>query len=205
MIIALALDYDIRKSYYLMDIDEGMSRDEIITEIQEILEKYIKTEKGKIFLRKNSEKITLHDFFDEWLNIPNDIFDKSRIHIQDIFDCLENVIEYPAFYSLYETKPINAVFGIYDEDYSLTNYDMKKLMDSVNWNKDYAFRALHCDGRLVGFGFVSLDLVDASDKNKFNMQEFLMEVGDLAYKEAVEDGAVYERQDTKFKMIHLDW
>ena len=98
-----------------------------------------------------------------------------------------------------------AYFGVYDQDYRIQKDDLNKLIDSVNWLNEFAFRDLHYKDRLVGFGFVSMDLIDPIDKTEFNLEEFLNRAAEIAYTTLVEDPSIYELQGISFKMLRLDW
>ena len=117
----------------------------------------------------------------------------------------EDVIEIPAFTPIIQTKPIMACFGVYDQDYQINKNDLKRLIDSVSWSDDYAFRDLHYKDRLVGFGFVSMDLIDPIDETDFNLEKFLNGVAEIAYTTSVEDPSIHELQGVSFKMLRLDW
>ena len=204
MTVGIILDYQIRKSIHLIETSEKYTANELIAVFEEILNEYIQTEEGNLFFEKNNERITLHDFMKVGANIPDKI---CRAHgISFSSNCMsEDVIEIQAFTPIIQTNPVMACFGVYDQDYQINKSDLMRLIDSVNWSNDYAFRDLHYKDRLVGFGFVSMDLIDPIDETDFNLEKFLNGVAEIAYTTSVEDLSIHELQGISFKMLRLDW
>ena len=199
------MDYQIRKSIHLIEISKSCSENELIAIFEEILKKYIQTEEGNLFFEKNNKKITLHDFMEVGTNIPDEICRTYGISFSSSNCMTEDVMEIQAFTPIIQTNPVMACFGVYDQDYQINKSDLMRLIDSVNWSNDYAFRDLHYKDRLVGFGFVSMDLIDPIDETEFNLEEFLNGVAEIAYTTSVEDPSIHELQGISFKMLRLDW
>lgn len=205
MTVGIILDYQIRKSIHLIEISKSCSENELIAIFEEILKKYIQTEEGNLFFEKNNKKITLHDFMEVGTNIPDEICRTYGISFSSSNCMTEDVMEIQAFTPIIQTNPVMACFGVYDQDYQINKSDLMRLIDSVNWSNDYAFRDLHYKDRLVGFGFVSMDLIDPIDETEFNLEEFLNGVAEIAYTTSVEDPSIHELQGISFKMLRLDW
>lgn len=205
MTVGIILDYQIRKSIHLIEISKSCSANELIAVFEEILNKYIQTEEGNLFFEKNNERITLHDFMKVGANIPDKLCRAHGISFSSSNCMSEDVIEIQAFTPIIQTNPVMACFGVYDQDYQINKSDLMRLIDSVNWSNDYAFRDLHYKDRLVGFGFVSMDLIDPIDETEFNLEEFLNGVAEIAYTTSVEDPSIHELQGISFKMLRLDW
>lgn len=205
MTVGIILDYQIRKSIHLIETLRNYSANELIAVFEEILNKYIQTEEGNLFFEKNNERITLHDFMKVGANIPDKLCRAHGISFSSSNCMSEDVIEIQAFTPIIQTNPVMACFGVYDQDYQINKSDLMRLIDSVNWSNDYAFRDLHYKDRLVGFGFVSMDLIDPIDETEFNLEEFLNGVAEIAYTTSVEDPSIHELQGISFKMLRLDW
>ena len=205
MTVGIILDYQIRKSIHLIEISKSCSENELIAIFEEILKKYIQTEEGNLFFEKNNKKITLHDFMEVGTNIPDEICRTYGISFSSSNCMTEDVMEIQAFTPIIQTNPVMACFGVYDQDYQINLSDLMRVIDSVNWSNDYAFRDLHYKDRLVGFGFVSMDLIDPIDETEFNLEEFLNGVAEIAYTTSVEDPSIHELQGISFKMLRLDW
>lgn len=205
MTVGIILDYQIRKSTHLIETSEKYSANELIAVFEEILNEYIQTEEGNLFFEKNNERITLHDFMKVGANIPDKLCRAHGISFSSSNCMSEDVIEIQAFTPIIQTNPVMACFGVYDQDYQINKNDLKRLIDSVSWSDDYAFRDLHYKDRLVGFGFVSMDLIDPIDETDFNLEKFLNGVAEIAYTTSVEDSSIHELQGVSFKMLRLDW
>lgn len=205
MTVGIILDYQIRKSIHLIETLRNYSANELIAIFEEILKEYIQTGEGNLFFEKNNERITLHDFMKVGANIPDKICRAHGISFSSSNCMSEDAIEIQAFTPIIQTNPVMAYFGVYDQDYQINKSDLMRLIDSVNWSNDYAFRGLHYKDRLVGFGFVSMDLIDPIDETEFNLEEFLNGVAEIAYTTSVEDPSIHELQGISFKMLRLDW
>lgn len=205
MTVGIILDYQIRKSLYLIETSKNFSTNELLAIFEEIVKEYIQTEDGLLYFEKNKKQLSLHDFMEQRSKIPDKICKTHGINFNASNYMSENVIEISAFTPIIKTMPVKACFGVYDQDYQINKSDIKRLIDSINWSDDYAFRDLHYKDRLVGFGFVSMDLIDPIDKTEFNLEEFLNRVAEIAYITSVEDPSIYELQGISFKMLRLDW
>jgi hypothetical protein len=201
MTIGIILDYEIKKRIQLISSHIKMNKSCLINTFESIVSNYIKTEAGKCFYKKNNERITVHDFLEEFANIPNDILEDYLITHDPCNEFTEHVIELPAFLVLIESKQVDAIFGIYNQDFHIAKYDLNKLINSVHWENEHAFRVLCYKGRLVGFGFVSIDLIDETE---FTFDDFIMHVSKLADEANVIDGEIYKYKEVRFKMIKLD-
>lgn len=198
--LGIVLDYEIRKAVYMFSSDKEYGKDELIMKFTQIIEEYVNTEEGKTFFKENDGVITLHDFMQIKKNIPSDIFRKFGI-VPDYCPS-GNVIVLNAFQRLIDKTPIMAVFGIYDEDCQINNYDMKHLIDSVNWlNQHYIFRPLMVCKRCVGFGFIAEDMVE---EDSFVLDDFMNYVVEIADKKFSYDDKIYEYKGIGVKMVPLN-
>ena len=198
--LGIVLDYEIRKAVYMFSSDKEYGKDKLIMKFTQIIEEYVKTEEGKAFLKENDGVITLHDFVQIRKDIPSDIFRKFGI-IPD-YGTSGNVTVLNAFQRLINKTPIRAVFGTYDEDCHINNYDMKHLIDSVNWlNQRYIFRPLMVSKRCVGFGFIAEDMVE---DNSFVLDDFMNYVAEIADREFIYDDKIYEYKGIGIKMVPLN-
>lgn len=198
--LGIVLDYEIRKAVYMFSSDKEYGKDELIMKLTQITEEYVKTEEGKSLLKEKEGVITFHDFMQIKDKIPMDIFRKIGI-IPD-YSTSGNVTVLKAFQRLIDRIPIRAVFGVYDEDCQINNYDMKHLIDSVNWlNQRYVFRPLMVYNRCVGFGFVAEDMIE---EDSFMLDDFMNYVADIADREIICDSKIYEYKGIGIKMVPLD-
>lgn len=205
MTIGIVLDYQIRKRVYLVEAADNYSVNELIAIFTQIAQEFINTTPGALYFEKNNKKMDLHNLMEIRADIPSEIISKHGISFDSCACMSADVIEISAFTPLIETKPIMAYFGVYDQDYQINKSNMKKLIDSVSWDNDYAFRDLHYNDELVGFGFVSMDLIDPLEETDFNLEEFLRVVAEFAYKNYVKDASIYELHGISVKMLRLDW
>ena len=201
--IGIVLDYEIRKRVYLMQVENYPTENELLAMLESVARVYIQTAEGKQYFKKNGKKINLLDLLQLGTAVPDKIYESYGMHYGSDESAGE-AIEVNAFTPLIKDKPVMAYFGVYDQDFAIHKNDLKRLLDTVNWSEDYVFRDLHYDGSLVGFGFVSIELIESIDE-EFNYDEFIANAAKMSHIESTEDEEIYENQDVRFKMIRLDW
>lgn len=203
MKVSMILNYALRKEMWLLDAGDRYKNDlgSIKQGIQKIMEEYIKTENGKEYFKANHKKIFLCHFVDIINDIPDEILDRYEIHPSSGSKA-DFVITFSATDVLIDI-PICAVFGKYDEEYPLSKHQIDQLLKSVNLYDDiYLFRPLLSEsGNLVGFGFVSDEVLD---DDEFSLPEFLMSAAKtVSGVSEILDGKIYENQGRFYKLIDL--
>lgn len=199
----MILNYAFRKEMWLLEAGDQYKNDlgSIKYAIQKIMEDYIKTDNGQKYFEDNHKKIFLCHFVDVINDIPEQILDKYQIHPSSSLKA-DYVITFSATDVLIDI-PICAVFGKYDEEYPLSKQQIDRLLKSVNLYDDiYLFRPLLLgDGKVVGFGFVSDEVLDDGE---FSLHEFLMSAAKtISGISEIKENNTYENQGYYYKLIDL--
>jgi len=198
--IGVVLDYDLRKSVHIFSMDKKYGKDELLVKFTQVANEYLKTEKGAKYIDEKKGVMTLHDFMEIKDDIPKDIYRKYSIFPD--YNVSGHVIELKAFERLVDGAPIKAIFGAYDQDYELNNHDMMRLLNSIDWmSQSYVFRPLMYDNRLVGFGFISTDIIDDEE---LDFNDFMDHAATLVYKEPIMDNSMHEYEGIGIKILRLD-